>query len=240
LFGVVLGVDALARLDLSSLFIGASKGLIPQNNTIVFEPAPALQPLKDAVSNIVKKWNGWGYSGSFECVNVSRMYTLAWYLNDDVELQGLRVSDLYGMHGGPSNQVELHNCVVYLSDCYAQDITVSTHSIVKLSSTVFVEQVTAELGSLLETEAVCTDPGLVAKAYTGSKIQIAMAGLSATQEVGVLGNGSSAIAVGNNVAPGTPVLTVATLQQLSYFTDVGMAIMGADGSMITATSVLPP
>lgn len=234
LFGVVAeGI----QLDLQGLFVGTTKSLLPQNNTIVFDPTPTLQPLKNAVSNITKKWNGWGLKGGLDSTHVGRMASLAIYLSDDCTLQGLRMSLLKGLYG--EQTLELYNCITVVEDSFLDDgsaVEVYGGSC-DLSQSVTIGYVYATHQSFVRCSAQLTDSTTVVYAENGSVVHVNMVALSNPQEVSLSNSGPAAIPSGDNSSPGSAVLYVDKTQSISYFVLAKMAITGSDGSTIMATAV---
>jgi hypothetical protein len=235
LFGVVSYANV--QLDLQGLFIGTTKSLLPQSNTVVFDPAPTLQPLKNAVSNIKKKWNGWGFNGGLDSTHVGRMSSLAIFMSDDCILQGLRMALLKGLYG--EQNFELYNCITNVSDSFFDDgseVVVYGGSC-ELSNTVTVNSVRGTNRSFIRCSAQLTATNTVAYAENGSVVHVDMSALSNPQQVELLGSGAAATPSGDNSAPGTAVLYVDKTQAISYFIVAKMGIMGSDGSVIMASSI---
>jgi len=235
LFGVVLGQNAILRTDLNSLFVGTSKSLLSQNNTVVFQPPPTLQPLKNAVASIGTKWNGWGLttfntSSGFKCSYIRRMSCQAWFCDNSFELQGLELASLHGCYSPIG--LQFYNCNFSMEESFTTGQIYVEGGRCELGSDVYADDLFAASSHVM-CLARLSSTGVAVDARYGAKVLMDMGGLTGGGNVRVTGSAPvTAIPIGDLVGAGVAVLTVDTTQSAAYFTASGMGIMGSDGSIV--------
>jgi hypothetical protein len=238
LFGVVLGQNAILRTDLNSLFVGTSKSLLPQNNTVVFQPPPTLQPLKNALPTIGPKWNGWGLttfgtSNGLQCSYIRRMSTLAWFGENTFKLQGLELAILHGCY--TTVGFEFYNSHFHMGESFSPDFFYIEGGRATLDSDTYTGSLEVRAAIVECFAQVSSTYGDAVHAHYTAQIRMDMTGLIAGGGVQVSGGGAlTAIPIGDQVGPGVAILTVASQQYAAYFTTTGMGIMGPDGSIVMA------